>query len=69
MEDAGDGVELVQLGQWFEARYDGYIDPDLPAALHELEVLFVVEKHLGDDVVGPGVYLGLGLLKVEVQVG
>lgn len=69
VEDAWDGIELVQFGQRLQARHDRHVDANSPAAIHEIEVFFVVEKHLGDDVVGACVYFGLGLQQVEVKVG
>lgn len=68
VEDAGDGIELIQLGERLQARHDRHIDADFPAAGHEFEVFFVVKKHLGDDIVGAGIDLGLGLQQVEVKV-
>ena len=67
-------VEVAgQIGQQalavddLQARDDGNVYPRGPASFHEIEVLRVVEEHLGDDVFGAGVDLGLEIRDVEVQ--
>ena len=53
----------------FEARHDGHGNAHLAALLHEREVVAVVEEHLRDDVVGPGIHLVLQVEDVPRHVG
>ena len=53
----------------FEPGYDGHIDAQRTAFVDKGKELLVVEKHLGDDVVGSGIDLGFEHFKVVIERG
>ena len=56
-------------GQRFQSGNNWHIDALLAALVHKIEVDLVVEKHLGDDKLRPGVHLLLQVAQVGIGVG
>src|SRR5690606_2267471 len=68
MEYLGQHRALRFSGDRLDTRYDRHIDPLFPAFLHEIEVLFVVEEHLGDDIFRTKVHLQYQVLQVGLEI-
>ena len=67
-EGAGQDLQVLGRRDRLDARDDRYRDARFAAALHEIEVLAVVEEHLGHDVVGSRIDLLLEVLEVALGV-
>jgi len=69
MEDLGNDGKLGQFGHGFNAWDNGDGDAYLPCILHKSEILRVIEKQLGDSILGTKVLFLLEILHVALQVG
>ncbi len=69
VEYLGQHRQLVGRGNGFQSRYDGYGDAFGPAALDKVEVLLVVEEHLGYHIRGAGIDFGFEVSQVGLGVG
>jgi hypothetical protein len=56
-------------GQNFQAGDNGNIDFHFPAFGNEFNELFIVKKHLGDNVFGSGIYFSFQVFEVVGEVG
>lgn len=69
VEYLGQHRKLVGRGNRFQSRHDGYGDAFGPAALDKVEVLLVVEEHLGYHIRGTGIDFGFEVSQVGFGVG
>ena len=64
-----DATELLHRCQWLQPRDDRNVDAFLPASVHEVKVLRIVEEHLRDHILCTGFHLLLEPMNVGLHIG
>src|SRR5690606_36983250 len=68
IKDAGQYLQLAQGSDRLQSRNDRYCNTNLPAFIHEIEILFIIEEHLCGNIPCSRIYLLLQVMQIQVHI-